>query len=517
MKVLEAIKGINGGSNSHVDLPVFDKSLCDGEGDRSDKTVPVDGPLDVFILEGWSFGFGPLPTAELEKRYDAKDGTYFPQHSLFSLKELNTYLGYATKIYRYFHAFITVEPTSYEYVFRWRLQQEHNMKAANGGRGMSDEQVRKFIERYMPAYELWTGGITSPDAPWAGRLVCMKFGPEREVLAIETPSAATKKEKIEPQAAVAEQPKQGPNEGRQSDNHAMPPRPPVAEKPKDLDSTAPAPSSATSVPVVASPAPTSERYNPNWSRKYLAGKTPLNPTYDQVPPVVTLHQDSIVLRVTPDLALFPIDGPGGRVCVHPLSRKGRLPNGGAGYLSGGVGLADFVADQFSNHVVLAGEDGVLRVWKVGAEGIEGPGPEPDMVLKGDKMDKIAQIAFHPTAKHLLVVASNDLGKAALRFFDLEKGVEAKHVKLNVKGVSFQLVARLTADYQLCILSQRRPCCNRYKGLTDCHLGPARSVYYRNRQSARFATQCATDMDRRRPRPLPRIRTRVHARHEPVLC
>jgi len=29
----------------------------------------------------------------------------------------------------------------YEFIYEWRLQQEHNMKAKNGGRGMTDEQV----------------------------------------------------------------------------------------------------------------------------------------------------------------------------------------------------------------------------------------------------------------------------------------------------------------------------------------------------------------------------------------
>jgi len=29
----------------------------------------------------------------------------------------------------------------YEFIYKWRLQQEHSMKANNGGRGMSDEEV----------------------------------------------------------------------------------------------------------------------------------------------------------------------------------------------------------------------------------------------------------------------------------------------------------------------------------------------------------------------------------------
>lgn len=54
---------------------------------------------------------------------------------------------------------------------------------------------------------------------------------------------------------------------------------------------------------------------------------------------------------------------------------------------------------------------------------------------GHHVDKISQIAFHPTAKDLLVAATNDLGKASLRFFDLEAGTEAKQVTLDIQGVS----------------------------------------------------------------------------------
>ena len=30
-------------------------------------------------------------------------------------------------------------------IYKWRLQQEHAMKAQNGGKGMTDEQVKKWV------------------------------------------------------------------------------------------------------------------------------------------------------------------------------------------------------------------------------------------------------------------------------------------------------------------------------------------------------------------------------------
>ena len=38
-----------------------------------------------------------------------------------------------------------VESHPYDYIYKWRLQQEHDMKSRNGGKGMSDEQAAKIL------------------------------------------------------------------------------------------------------------------------------------------------------------------------------------------------------------------------------------------------------------------------------------------------------------------------------------------------------------------------------------
>lgn len=445
--VLDKVSRINEG-DGHVDLPVFDKSLCGGEGDRSDQTVSIDGPLDVFVLEGWSMGFGPLTPSALKQRYEKKDGKYFPKHSLKSLTELNGSLEQVSQIINpHFSVLVQIEPTDYDYVFDWRLQQEHSMKAANGGKGMTDEQVHAFVERYMPEYELWGETVLARDAPWSRNVVRLIYGKDREVLKIETsksdrPATSSPENTNSAAEEVAETSsqtasKQGNEVGFKPRKLAsldeaplsrtMPGEPPSRGIPGARESTL-----AGIIPDEKPPAVEKPRYNPNWSRKFIAGRSPLNPTYDQVPTVVTLHQDSCVLRVTNKLALFPIQGPGGRICVHSLAQKGRLPVGGAGYLSGGVGLTDFAAFAGTEEdtVVLAGEDGALRVWRLGKEGVHGPGPEPQQVLKAG-MDKIAHVEFHPTAWNLVVAASNDLKSPALHFFDISEGQHQLHVPLDV--------------------------------------------------------------------------------------
>jgi WD40 repeat protein len=222
--------------------------------------------------------------------------------------------------------------------------------------------------------------------------------------------------------------------------------------------------SRASRPAAKAPdtAPTGERYNPTWSRKFLAGKSPLIPTYDSVPPLSSLHQDSVIFKITPHLAFFPVQGPGGRLGVHPLKKKGRMPNGGHGYLSGGVEIADFDVEPFGQRVAIAGEDGLIRLWSVGEDGVQGVGAEAEQVLKGDGIDKIATIAFHPTAKDLLTALTNEQGSCAVRFFDLAQGQEVKRCPLDLDG-AFNMawspqgdkVAIATKDGRLMVLDPRR--------------------------------------------------------------
>ncbi|KAF7973967.1 hypothetical protein HWV62_13940 [Athelia sp. TMB] len=190
--VLKSIQSINE-TRDLVHLPIFDKSLNEGKGDRSQETVVVRPPLDVFIFEGWSMGFAPVEPALLQARYsEAKtaesERPYFMSHSLDSLLTLNNNLGsVAAALYPPFTVFIQIQPSSLEHVFRWRLQQEHRMKSLNGGRGMTDEEIKAFVERYMPGYELWNGGVTEGEhaAAWRGNGYRLVFGKDRDVTRVE--------------------------------------------------------------------------------------------------------------------------------------------------------------------------------------------------------------------------------------------------------------------------------------------------------------------------------------------
>lgn len=52
-----------------VPIPIFDKSLHSGRGDRIERTTVVNRPLDVIIMEGWCTGFYPIPAKTIEERH----------------------------------------------------------------------------------------------------------------------------------------------------------------------------------------------------------------------------------------------------------------------------------------------------------------------------------------------------------------------------------------------------------------------------------------------------------------
>lgn len=78
-------------------------------------------------------------------------GAYPLEH----LQLLNTELAkYERDWYPVLDVFVHIAPLNLEDVYRWRLQQEHVMRRERRV-GLTDEQVRDFVDRYMPAYELY--------------------------------------------------------------------------------------------------------------------------------------------------------------------------------------------------------------------------------------------------------------------------------------------------------------------------------------------------------------------------
>ncbi|XP_017979492.1 PREDICTED: D-glycerate 3-kinase, chloroplastic [Theobroma cacao] len=127
-----------------MNLPRYDKSAYSGRGDRADPSVwpEVEGPLTVVLFEGWMLGFKPLPTDNV-KDVD-------PQLEMVN-KNLEAYYDAWDKFIK---AWIVIKIQDPSCVYQWRLQAEIAMREA-GKPGMSDEEVKDFVSRYLPAYKAY--------------------------------------------------------------------------------------------------------------------------------------------------------------------------------------------------------------------------------------------------------------------------------------------------------------------------------------------------------------------------
>lgn len=92
----------------------------------------------------------------------------------------NNLSAFAEKVHPNFDIHIAVRPESFDYVYNWRLQQEHHMKRENGAKGMSDDEVTAFVDRYMPCYELYGEQVVSRPS------LVLEYGKDREVVNVDT-------------------------------------------------------------------------------------------------------------------------------------------------------------------------------------------------------------------------------------------------------------------------------------------------------------------------------------------
>jgi len=161
-ETLESLR--KAGPSDSIPVPFYDKSLRGGRGDRAPESEwgSVSGPLDLVLFEGWMLGFPPVESREEAIGVDP------------NLEQVNENLRTYDRWHGLVDAWMVVEIADPQCVFKWRQQQEEAMKRA-GKPGMSEEQVRDFVDRFMPAYRLYLpplysiGPHLSEDiSAWAG-------------------------------------------------------------------------------------------------------------------------------------------------------------------------------------------------------------------------------------------------------------------------------------------------------------------------------------------------------------
>ena len=119
-------------------MPVFDKSLRNGLGDRSHWRL--DNP-DLLIIEGWFLGIEPFSG---DLNYQIINSAELTPHELsyrqIIQNNLNKYLDVWSLIDKIWH----LKPLKFEYMNMWKINQEKEMFLQKGN-SLQDEKLSNFL------------------------------------------------------------------------------------------------------------------------------------------------------------------------------------------------------------------------------------------------------------------------------------------------------------------------------------------------------------------------------------
>jgi len=124
--------------NGKLNVPVFDKSLRNGLGDRSQWRL--DNP-DLVILEGWFLGIEPCSIDVKDQHIQS--AILSPNESRYTIKiqkNLNEYLDVWNLIDKIWH----LKPLQFEYMNMWKSYQEKEMLLKKGN-ALQDEKLSNFL------------------------------------------------------------------------------------------------------------------------------------------------------------------------------------------------------------------------------------------------------------------------------------------------------------------------------------------------------------------------------------
>ncbi|TVR11164.1 MAG: glycerate kinase [Phormidium sp. GEM2.Bin31] len=144
---------------SPVAVPRFDKSAFGGDGDRT-SPEPVEG-ADIILFEGWFVGVEPVNPSCFEQ---APEPIRTAQDKAFA-RDCNQRLEEYLPLWDCCDRLMVLAPVDYRLSQRWRLQAEHDA-IAQGKAGLSDEEIREFVEYFWKALhpELFITPLIAPEA-----------------------------------------------------------------------------------------------------------------------------------------------------------------------------------------------------------------------------------------------------------------------------------------------------------------------------------------------------------------
>jgi D-glycerate 3-kinase len=122
-------------------VPRFDKSACNGAGDRS-KFERVE-KVDLVLFEGWFVGVRPIA----ESAFDNAPDPIKTEADRSFAKDINQKLKDYLPLWQRLDNLIVFYPVDYRLSKQWRKEAERKM-IATGKSGMSDREIEEFVEYF---------------------------------------------------------------------------------------------------------------------------------------------------------------------------------------------------------------------------------------------------------------------------------------------------------------------------------------------------------------------------------
>jgi D-glycerate 3-kinase len=124
--------------SGELNVPVFDKSLRNGLGDRS--CWRSENP-DLIIIEGWFLGIEPLSFDINEQQFKSLNLSRDESLYLFNIqKNLHSYLD----VWSLINNIWQLKPLKFEYMNMWKSNQEKEMLSQRGS-ALQDEKLSNFL------------------------------------------------------------------------------------------------------------------------------------------------------------------------------------------------------------------------------------------------------------------------------------------------------------------------------------------------------------------------------------
>lgn len=143
IKMLDELRENN--RSEPISIPRFDKSACNGQGDRSPDSELIN-PVDIVLFEGWFVGVEPVT----ESAFLQPPPPIVTPADIAFAKDTNNRLNEYLSLWKRLDKFTIFYPADYRYSKEWRKEAEHKAIAA-GKAGMDDREIDEFVDYFWIA------------------------------------------------------------------------------------------------------------------------------------------------------------------------------------------------------------------------------------------------------------------------------------------------------------------------------------------------------------------------------